>query len=136
MKELIIFFTVTGIIHVLAEIPHVWANNWSYDLRFRWMRNSKWMTDSSPRENRTYLNVIFADSYHTFANFIKLIAASYVIASTLISFYHPIIFHLKMDFTNYYLGLTPLFWPLSRWLTFKLLIVKIKKVVGNKEGKK
>jgi len=30
---------------------------------------TKWWMDSSPRENRTWWNVIFADAYHFFNNF-------------------------------------------------------------------
>jgi len=113
-----IYFTLAGISHLLKEIPHIWAHNFKYECRFKWMNNSKWFTDSSPRSNRTWYNVIFADAYHFFSNFIKLFVSCVIMITYLLDI--PI--YIEPDIYNL---LSLLCWPVSRYLTFKLFIREV-----------
>jgi len=118
MIKIAIFMTLAGIVHVLKEIPHIWAHNFKYECRFKWMNNSRWFTDSSPRSNRTWYNIIFADAYHFFSNFIKLFISIVVV----VVWYFNITIYIKPDIYNL---LALLCWSVSRYLTFHLFIKEI-----------
>ena len=117
MIEIAVFMTLAGMVHVLKEMSHIWGKSTTRAMRFDWMYNDWWLS-SSPRRGRTWYNVIFADSYHTFANFIKLFMAVVIC----VTWYLDIPIYIAPDIYNLFALLC---WPVSRYLTFKLFIKKV-----------
>jgi len=71
-RILLFWFLFSAICYRLREIPHIWSKSANYRLRYKWMLESRWFTNSSPRSDSWFRNLTglntFDDAYHFFGN--------------------------------------------------------------------
>ncbi len=99
--------------YTLCEIPHIWSKSTTYKLKMNWMAQSKWWTDSSPRSDSWFKNLIglnmFDYAYHFFGNLPRIVLSLILI------------FLVQWE-----LGLATFFvWWVGRDLTFNIFIKKV-----------
>ncbi len=77
-----VWFPVAVIAYTFREIPHIWSVSTTFRMRIKWMENSRWWTDASPRSDSwikhlTGLN-LFDDAYHFFGNLPRIFLAAVI----------------------------------------------------------
>jgi len=109
---LVAWFYLAVASYTLREIPHIWSKATEYKLKLKWMAESKWWTDASPRSDSWFKNLTglntFDDAYHFFGNLPRIVLSI-----------------LLAIMVNWLVGLiTFFFWWIGREITLHIILEK------------